>query len=440
MATLQKLKIPRWIQVDPDDAKKTRYVDAGTPGAVKVQEETKFWYIVYREPGSRTKKKISTRKTDKRSGQAFLAEWLKARERGEVGLTDPYKVHLDRPVIDHFHEYVSTLTNDRHRHEVNRVCRIVFATTGMKTLRDFTAEKIVTYLEKHPGGRMTRKHHRAYLAAFCHWLYPHRIPTCIIDWVPMQKERTNEKPRRKRRAYKIAELQRLMQTALTYPITSRSSGKGGRPKKDGTPAKSRTTAADLSLTYHAELQRQGRDRQLMYRLLLATAMRRGELSRITVSMFDGKRITVPVRLLKCQPENVDVVAFRIPPTLAADLTDHINGMKGDEKLINVPDACNLIKQHKARLKVAGIEYANEDMGFADIHGFRTTGNVRLKRRDIPLHERQFYMRHRTPDITSALYDPDARRVITTTKEAYQVLSALDKKITAPPADPADPTV
>jgi hypothetical protein len=78
-------------------------VSAGTPGAKKVKEKSDHWYIVYKVAG---KVKRIKAYTDKATSEAMLTDWNKARERGDAGLTDPYKAHLNRPLSEHVTDYL----------------------------------------------------------------------------------------------------------------------------------------------------------------------------------------------------------------------------------------------------------------------------------------------------------------------------------------------
>src|SRR5262245_41066938 len=96
MATVKKLSKVRWYIKDTTHPKGRREVRAGTPGAVKVKVTESVYFIVFKE-GGKTKRE-STGLTDKRAAQAYLAKWITAREHGRVGLIDPHKEHLDRPI------------------------------------------------------------------------------------------------------------------------------------------------------------------------------------------------------------------------------------------------------------------------------------------------------------------------------------------------------
>ena len=109
MATLKKLTTTVWRYASGKRA------EPYTPGATKLIIKTKKWYIVYMEHG---KVKRVPAYTDKNASQAKLADLLRASERGESGLSDPFKVHYDRAVLEHvadYHRYVAARSrSDKH--------------------------------------------------------------------------------------------------------------------------------------------------------------------------------------------------------------------------------------------------------------------------------------------------------------------------------------
>lgn len=432
MATLKKVSTTRWYIADPGHPKGRREVKPQTPGAVKVREQGDTYYVVHRVAGK--KRFVSTGLTDKRAAQKFMADWLVARERGQHGLTDPYKEHLDRPVLDCLAEYMATLSDrsDTHVREVERVLSVVVQSTGMTTLKDLTAARIAAYLTSHPASAATRAKHRVYLSGFTTFL--HRVkqylPDNPIDRVPVPRAGHKEPTPRTRRPYSEDEFRRLLQAARTYPVAARSTHKGGRPRKDGTPAQPRK-AVVLSPEFRATLEQQGRERELVYRLLLATGLRRGELSRVTVAMFDGRKITSPKRILKHKPKAITHVVIHVVPTLAAALSAWIAATKRTQAdpLVGVPCPSNFVREHQARLKLAGIPYQTPD-GFADIHAARMTANMILKAAGVPVGSRKRFLRHAARDITGKHYDADNKRPATMTRRTFRTLSDLDRRLTA----------
>jgi hypothetical protein len=94
----------------------TVYVDGngvrvakGTHGAVKQQIESEKWYGCWKEGGRKVMVPLAT---DKQASQAMLTDIIRHRERGEAGLVNPYKPHLDRAVAEHMEEYLAALRQE----------------------------------------------------------------------------------------------------------------------------------------------------------------------------------------------------------------------------------------------------------------------------------------------------------------------------------------
>lgn len=426
MATLTKITVTRRVVPHPSKPGKWRQVPRGTPGAVMRGFKLRHYSIVDKSGGR--VRKTNTRYTDLRAAQAVLARYHQNQERGEQGLADPRAKSLGKPIAAHVEEYLGTLTrrSDTHRREVRRV--LALATKGMATLRDFTAERITGYLHLTPSAATGNKH-RAYLSAFSNYVYRMDYAAANpIDRVDRLEPGAGEPEGRTRRPYTEDELRRLMAAARNYPLLARGENRGGRPRKDGTPARPRNPVK-LSDAYAAALALQGRGRELAYRLSLATGLRRGELSRVTVAMFKGGRIAAPKRILKHKPRHVTHVLIPLPPTLADALSAFVSdaGLSPHNRLVNVPCRSNYIREHKARLKLANVPYATE-AGHADIHAFRTTANHYLKRNRVPLDARQRYLRHAAKDITTRHYDPDDRRPAIMGRRVYELLTELDRLV------------
>jgi hypothetical protein len=118
------------------DDKGTR-VPKGTPGATKQQIESEKWYGCWKE-GKR--KVMVPLATDKQASQAMLTDIIRHRERGEAGLVNPYKPHLERAIEEHMNEYLVAVREEGrtafYLHEKERILKLIFRTTGIKKLGD----------------------------------------------------------------------------------------------------------------------------------------------------------------------------------------------------------------------------------------------------------------------------------------------------------------
>ena len=405
MATLKKPTVTEWRD---NNGKR---VKPNTPGAKKVSYKAPKWYIVHKEAG---RVKRIPAYTDKKASQAKLVDFLKAKERGEAGLTDPFKEHYDRPVLDHvqeYHQYVAAHSrSDKHPAEVLRILKAVVAGTKVISIRDITPGRVSVYLTGMTQASGTKNMHRRILVSFMNWLETAgRIPTNPIGG---KKVRTFEpKPgeaKRRRRAMTGDELSRLFAAAREQPLRDAARSRGGRPRKDGSkPATARP--AQLSDETILKKTHEGRERWLMYRIAAFTGLRRGELSRLRVRHVKLDRDTPMIHLPGVLTKNGVDARLLLPGFLAADLKSWVaeSGKRDDDPMVHVPNESNLAKTHRRMLKAAGIEYQDGEGRYADFHSLRKTTNVLLRQAGIPLKDRMAFLRHGSASLTDGIYEDEA---------------------------------
>jgi integrase len=228
----------------------------------------------------------------------------------------------------------------------------------------------------------------------------------------------------------VAELRAVIATAASAPLDDARRPRGGRPRRDGRPVRYKAPANGLAAETVAALTRLGRERQLMYRVWLATGLRRGELSRVTVAMFDAqrRRLDLPGPLTK----NGRPAALRLPPQLAADLVDFtaVAGRVAADRLLAVPDSGATSRLHRRVLVRAGVPHRTP-AGFADVHALRKTANRFLRRHGVAARLRQRFLRHAAADLMTAVYDDERGREM---RPVVRLMARLDAAVCRPPAD------
>lgn len=401
MANMQKITYTYWTD------RNGKRVKAGTKGAKKVTEESAKWYAVWREGGRHVKRPLST---DKESSQAMMADLLRAKARGEAGLVDPYKEHLDRAVTDHIEDYLAVVTSNSRSVEYHREMRRILThfvdNSGVRVLREVTADKVSSYLAKMKTGPTTKNYHRRLIVQFMgHMEAIRRIPFNPITAKSVKTADTKKGKKRKRWAMNADQIQRLLVAVREYPVKAASVNKGGRFAKQR-PAERQAKLKPETL---AKLEHRGRERWLMYRLALYTGLRRIELSRLRVHHLelDRKpyaRIDLPGHLTK----NGKDAKILLVPYLAEDLRQWIQdtGKGPNDPVVYVPCKGNISKLHRAHMKLAGIQYKDDQGRFADFHSLRTAANVLLRQAGIPAKERQLFMRHGKLELTTETYDDE----------------------------------
>jgi integrase len=398
VATLKKVTTTHWL-----DAAGNR-VKPHTPGATKRTVKSKKWYIVAKV-GGRVKRIPAY--TDKKASQTKLADWLRAEERGEVGLSDPFKKHLDRPVLDHLAEYIKALKtgsrNPDYPAEVERTLKRLFTARKVVALRNLTPDVVQQYLADLDVGATTKNLHRTYVVSFFNYLVgAGRLPVNPVNKVNVKRAKAKEtEERRERRALRPSEIRLLLAAVKEYPLKAASTNAGGRSKKR-TPRPAKPSPETV-----AKLVHRGRERLLLYRLALTTGLRRGEISRVRVKHLDLGRqplIDLPGNLTK----NGKRACILVIPLLAEELRRWIEdtGRGPNDRLLNVPARNNLSKMHRAHVALAGISYQDEKGRYCDFHSLRKSANTYLRRCGIPPKERQLFLRHGRLELTTETYDDD----------------------------------
>jgi integrase len=193
--------------------------------------------------------------------------------------------------------------------------------------------------------------------------------------------------------------------------------------------------ANLSPETREDLLRIGRERALIYKTLVLTGLRKGELASITVGQVDLGG-GVPYLLLHARDEkNRRGSEIPLRADLAADirswLADRLTGaqqaardsdepipatLSSDEPLFDVPDGLirifdrDLVFAGLARVEKRGgkeIVIKTDDRGRTiDVHALRHTFGTHLSKAGVPLRTAQAAMRHSDPSLTANVYtDP-----------------------------------
>lgn len=412
MPTLKKVKTTFYaVPVDPSAKRpKWKKVPKGTVGSQKVTVESKKWYIVFKEFG---KVRRVPAYTDKQASQTKMAGFLRAKERGESGLSDPYKRHYDRPIAEHIGQYHAHLVahskeDSKDPNEILRILSAAVAGMGVKSIREITPDRVAMYLTGMTQAAVTKNKHRGHLVTFCNWLeLKGRMPANPIGGKKVKRfKSTDENRKRKRRALSLGELQRLLAAAREQPLNDARVGRGGRWRGDGTRKDARP--AWLKPATVAKLETRGRERGLLYRLAIYTGLRRNELSRLRVRHLHLDRSQPVLDLPGECTKNGKRALIPLVPSLVSELKSWLADSRrgANAPVLAVPDKSNLSKIHQRLLIVAGITYKDEAGRYADFHSLRKAANVLLRRAGIELKDRMTFLRHGSAALTDGVYDDE----------------------------------
>src|SRR4051794_12454344 len=164
--TLLKITRTRYLlgkkQVPPDP-----------PGPKKVTKEARQWYAYRREGKRQIKVRLFT---DKAASLSEMAKMNTALERGEAGMVNPHKTHLQRPVAEHMGEYLASVTASRkvkpgkYLKKKHPTQNPIFRRAKIETRADRTGTAIDTYMDALPTSAATRRVHHTAVHAFADWL------------------------------------------------------------------------------------------------------------------------------------------------------------------------------------------------------------------------------------------------------------------------------
>ena len=271
--------------------------------------------------GSGIVQEVATGCRDESAARSILGK-LERRAvlvKGEVltAAEDAIIDHQGTPLADHIDAYLLKLEAEGaspvHRANVRRVLHRLAADCQFKRLGNLARESLERWLvsqEKAGMGARTRNTYRAAAVAFCNWcIETGRLLSNPVGNVAKADEAAD--PRRQRRALTEAELIRLLDVAHRRPLLDRLTVYRGKRKGE--------VYAKLRPEVQTRLKRLGRERALIYKTLVLTGLRKGELASITVGqvVLDA---AMPYLILNAADEkNREGSTIPLRADLAADL-------------------------------------------------------------------------------------------------------------------------
>ncbi len=392
------------------------------------------------------KRVIRTLYVDKQASRSALDRMIREVERSIEGLDDP-KAQLRRtPIAEHVRAYLEQCLHERQapRHlqikslHLNRF----IAGCDAACLDDFTldaASRVLRALSAEGKSARTHNHHRATLIAFMNWAQrTDRIPSHTLTRLPVLDEKCDQ--RRHRRALTEPELERLLLVARRRPIADYGREVVAKVPKE---RKGRATWTRAPLTFKnleaayargrkvvaknpevlKRLDRLGRERELIYRTLVLTGLRKGELASLTVGSLRLDH-DPPYAILAAKAAKARVGAeIPLRPDLAAELRHWLEESLAGERAAARRDGlpipaglpltrpllrvrADLIRVLEADLRAAEIP-KRDDRGYTvDVHALRHTFGSHLSARGVLPRTAQAAMRHSNIQLTMNLYtDP-----------------------------------
>ena len=319
---------------------RTAAVSVGKNGELRIRTEAGTFTAKYRD-GVGVVREVATGCRDKTAAQAVLRELTGRADKVRSGIRthaeDAMVDHQHTPLVEHVAAYIAYLrgrnvnaqrvqTTESRLIEVAKVC-------GFRQLAELNADRLDDWLiEQHAAGRSAAvvNGYREVWQAFGNWCVGKR-KTARGKWQFTGEKRLTANPftglygadiksdrRRERRAMTEPELKRLLHVARLRPLaeigrlTVAKEPEERKGKRDTwklapldlrRPRRGYQNAPESDLltipSTSRKLERRGRERALVYKALVLTGLRRGELASLTVGSLELDA-TVPFATVECE--------------------------------------------------------------------------------------------------------------------------------------------
>ena len=441
--------------------------DGDTP-RIRVRGGT---YTAQFKDGSGVVRRVSTGCKSLDAARAVLADLESRADKVRAGIVTQAEAnvaeHADTHVVDHVDAYLDELAykpgkgarrsiNAEHLANVRRSLRLAVDECGFRRLRDLNrlaVEKWVARLLALPDDAIvddagvvitparpaarTINVRLCSLTAWGNWLVKSGRLTAN-PFSLLEKVAEADDKRRQRRALTADELRRLLTVARLRPVAEFGRAVV-RIVDDTRPANSRATWKRDELTLEtfaaaaergrtrvrpdvlARLEHDGRERALLYSVLVTTGLRKGELAALTVGdvlLDEGQPVVV---LPGADAKNGQRATLPLRADVAAELRAWIDekaeavcrqrvGVAGvtappaDEPLFYVPKG--LVRILDRDLAAAGIPKRDDRGRTVDVHAMRHTFATHLVAAGVAPRTAQAALRHSSLELTMQLYtDP-----------------------------------
>lgn len=421
IVTRQGARIARW---KVRGKTRTAPIITGQDGTDRIRVESSTFIAKYRD-GSNLVVEVPTGCRTEDAARQVLADLERQAERQRAGLITASEArtaeHLGRPIGEHVEAYLNALTAsgsvEHHRRNVRIYLKRLGEDCGFARLADLTRDTLEGWLateSKRGRSARSRNTHRASAVAFAGWcVETGRLMVNPFKGVPKADEKSD--PRRQRRAMTEDELTRLLDVARRRPLLEALTVRKGQRKGEA--------YANVRPEVRRQLDTLGQERALIYKTLVLTGLRRGELASITVGQLHLEGPTPGIELKAGDAKSREAAYLPLRSDLAADLaqwlTDRLEWIRDEaraagrplpvrlpdhDRLFTVPVA--LVKILDRDLKLAGIPKRDERGRTLDVHAFRHTFGTLLSKGGVPLRTAQAAMRHSDPSLTANVYtDP-----------------------------------
>ena len=434
-----------------DTAGKTRTapVTTAADGTPRIVATSRKWLAKYRDGGGYVVE-VPTGCTDKAMAEQFLADLERQADRVRAGVVTTAETktvsHQQTAIAGHFADFLANRKAkgkcSRPEETLSQLTRVADA-CGFAKLADVNATALERWLAvqaENGIGAARRNKYRSTWVAFCNWaIRAGRMLTNPLATVPKADEAAD--CRRQRRALTEAELVQLLDVARRRPLLDMATVRRG---KDAGKLK-----CNLRPETVARLELLGRERALIYKTLVLTGLRKGELASLAVASLDLDAEPPYLTLDAADEKNREGSSIPLRSDLAADLrqwladkatarqeADRNAGTVAFDPKDRTPPGCvtldtrgrnqaarqdwtalpadtpvfvvpkGLVRILDRDLRLAGIPKTDDRGRTIDVHALRHSFGTHLSRAGVEPRTAQAAMRHSKIDLTMNTYtDP-----------------------------------
>ncbi|MGZ0174836.1 MAG: tyrosine-type recombinase/integrase, partial [Planctomycetales bacterium] len=457
--TKKNQQFAKWV--DGRGKKQSAPTTTGRDGSLRIVLETGRWLAKYRD-ASGAIREIATGCRDRSAAQTVLTDLERRAELIRSGVLkaseEAIAGHSTRPISQHFeayheHRVTQELNETRIKNTDSRLKRLA-RECDFHRLADLAGEPFTRWLglQLEQGmGAGTRNEYHKELTGFANWcIHTGRLTSNPFSKIPRANVKADQ--RRKRRALAEPELEKLLHVARWRPLAEY-----GRKTVhlESTDNQKRSNWKKAPITYetleavvtHARQQlagnpgfmhklgHRGRERALIYRALVLTGLRRGELDSLTIGSLELDAPTPFAILNAADEKNGEGSEIPLRADLVVELRQWIEDKRKDftgepdefnqQPLFAVP--ASLLRALNRDLAAAGIPKKDHRGRTVDVHAMRTTLATMLNKSGVAPRTAQEIMRHSDIRLTMDVY---------TDAKLLDVSGALDQlpKLSSVPTD------
>jgi len=274
-------RLAEWL--DTRGKRRTAPVTVGKDGTDQIVVTAKTYMAKYRD-GAGIVQEVPTGCRDEQAARSLLGKLERRAElvKGEVltAAEDAVIDHQSTPLADHiaaFIDHQKAKGLSRRVKDTHSQLRRVAADCGFRRLADLDATTLERWLLDRKAEGMsaaTRNEYRGAWLTFCNRCMATRPARLLSNpFAGVTKADANANRRRTRRALTEGELARLLYVARRRPLLDRKTVHRGKRRGEA--------YGRLRPKVQCRLERLGRERALIYKTLVLTGLRKGELASIT---------------------------------------------------------------------------------------------------------------------------------------------------------------